>query len=131
MIVKGADIFYVSACQMHWRLVCFYMMETYKCLRCFHEWQGRVAEYKDWGRRKCGRCGSRQTVIKSLYDRAVDAIADSLKSSPPPYPPLPSSVLFSLDVINETLPDLAAAVKVAWRMYQEAKDRLESKGQQI
>ncbi len=111
-------------------LVHFYLMETYKCLKCSHEWQGRVAEYKDWGRRKCGYCGSRQTVLKSIYDRAVDAIADSLKSSPPPYPPLPSSVFFSLDVINETLPDVAAAVKVVWQMYQEAQDRVRPKGRQ-
>jgi len=105
-------------------------MEIYKCLRCCHEWQPRVEEYKDWGRRRCGHCGSRQTVTKSVYERAVEAMADSLKSSPPPYPPLPSSVLVSLDVLNETLPDLAVAVKVIWRMYKEAQDRMGIEKQQ-
>jgi len=99
-------------------------MEDYLCLKCLQPWKGRVQGYRDWKRRKCPHCGSRQTVKKDIYDRAVDAVAASLESSPPPLPPLPSSVLFCWDVINETLPDPTLAPRVIRKIYEEAKGRL-------
>lgn len=102
-------------------------MEDYLCLRCFQTWPPRVEQYHDWKRRKCPRCGSRQTVKKSIYDRAVDAVEESLESSPLPLPPLPSTVLLCLDVINETLPDPTLAPRVIARIYEEARGRLNNK----
>lgn len=99
-------------------------MQDYFCLKCLRPWKSRVEEYKDWKRRKCPHCGSRQTVRKNIYDRAVDAVAESLESSPPPLPPLPSTVLFCWDVINETLPDPTLAPRVIKKIYEEAKERL-------
>ena len=67
--------------------------------------------------------------MKSIYDRAVDAVAESLASSPPPLPPLPSSVLFCWDVINETLPDPTLPPRVISKIYKEAKERLRKRSQ--
>ena len=107
-----------------WLVYTLCAMQNYLCLKCFRPWKARVEDYRDWKRRKCPQCGSRKTVKKSIYDRAVDVIAESLKSSPPPLPPLPSSVLFCWDVINETLPDPTLAPRVIRKIYEEAKKRL-------
>lgn len=104
-------------------------MDTYFCLKCFQPWESRVEEYRDWKRRKCPHCGSRQTVKKKVYDRAIDAVAESLESSPFPFPPLPSAVLFCWDVINETLPDPTLAPRVIKRIYEEAKGKLSKRSQ--
>lgn len=98
-------------------------------MKCLQPWKGRAQEYRDWKRRKCPNCGSRQTVRKNIYDRAVDSVAESLESSPPPLPPLPSSVLFCWDVINETLPDPTLAPRVVKKIYEDAKERLGKKSQ--
>lgn len=99
-------------------------MDEYICLSCFHTWPAKVEEYRDWKRRQCPKCRKRQTVRKRIYDRAVDAVADSLESSPPPLPPLPSTVLACLDVINVILPDPGLAPRVINRIYEDAKDKL-------
>jgi len=112
-----------------WLSYSFHAMEDYFCLKCLQPWKGRVQDYQDWKRRKCPHCGSRQTVKKSIYDRAVDAVTESLESSPPPLPPLPSSVLFCWDVINETLPDPTLAPRVIRKIYEEAKERLRKRSQ--
>jgi len=102
-------------------------VEEYICLKCFQSWGTRVTHYKDWKRRKCPSCGSRQTVNKSIYERAIDAVAESLEASPPPYPPLPSSVLSCWDVITGTLPDPTLPPRVLNKIYGEAKQRLAKK----
>jgi len=104
-------------------------MQDYFCLKCLQPWKARVEDYQDWKRRKCTHCGSRQTVKKSIYDRAVDAVAESLESSPPPLPPLPSSVLFCWDVINSPLPDPTLPPRVIKKIYEEAKERLDKRSQ--
>lgn len=104
------------------------MMDDYLCLKCFQGWKGRVQEYRDWKRRKCPHCGSRQTVKRNIYDRAVAAVADSLESSPPPLPPLPSAVLACLDVINVVLPDPGLGPRVFLRIYEEARGKVRGGG---
>ena len=102
-------------------------MDEYICLNCFHTWLGKVEDYKDWKRRQCPNCRRRQTVKKRVYDRAVDAVTESLESSPPPLPPLLSIVLPCLDVINIILPDPSLAPRVINRIYEEAKTKLTKK----
>jgi hypothetical protein len=102
-------------------------MENWLCLGCFYSWKPRSEELRDWKRKRCPRCGKYQTVRESIYDHAVDAVAESLASSPPPLPPLPSSVLFCWDVINQTLPDPTLPPRVIKRIYEEAKERLRNR----
>lgn len=104
------------------------MMEKWFCLGCFYSWRPRSEELRDWKRKRCPRCGKYQTIKESIYERAVVAFVESLESSPPPYPPLPSSVLSYLDVISGTLPDPTLPPRVLAKIYRDAKQRLADRG---
>ena len=99
-------------------------MEEYFCLKCLQPWSSRVEDYKDWKRRKCPKCGSRETTTKASVDSGIEAVADSLAVSPPPFPPLPSAIIAALDVITPALRDPALPPRVLQYIWDEAHKRL-------
>lgn len=97
-------------------------MDEYLCLHCGRSWTAAVVAYKDWKRRKCAGCGKRRTVKKALFERAVEELAESLRRSPPPYPPQLSAVSAVFTLLADTFPD-SSQVKVLWDAYQAARKR--------
>ncbi|MDP2949207.1 MAG: hypothetical protein Q8P22_06690 [Chloroflexota bacterium] len=103
-------------------------MDEYLCLHCGRAWRATVERYRDWTRRKCPGCGKRRTVKKELFERAVVEFAESLRHSPPPYPPQPSAVSAVFALLADTFPGSSPAATL-WDVYQEALRRTDLPGE--